>query len=247
LNLLREEPDGVVGGIKISAIIKNVVYGGEREVETIYTGNINSAVLPRGQKVVEIQHGALDASYFSGRAPSKFLARSQSSACIYGSRRPGVEIAIVSNDLAPPRIEPVRISVPTNPWFFSKNPGGGIERKELACLERSLCGIFPDLCLFLHPRDNVVKLFFRHGFSVCVFRAYLRNSLRSEGKANKLIISSYSTALFDKASSNDFVLNVADRVSECSIRTSVYSDVPFLTTAELISNPRGTIEVGKVQ
>jgi hypothetical protein len=162
IKYIKNENFKVIGGIKYAHVLRGIFIEELNKSEiTVYTGNINSICLQGVNNIVEIQHGLLDDSYFKGRIPILFLARSKMSAKIYNIMRPQVPISIVSFDLSPPAIAYFKIKNNCEVHFYSKNPGGGISKEELSKLENCLTKKFPNLILHLHPRDNLIKFLLR--------------------------------------------------------------------------------------
>lgn len=246
-NFVKSDFDTVVGGIRLLSVLIGLVSRQHLTIQQIYTGNINSKVLPIGIDLVEIQHGLLDESYFHGRTPVLFLARSTSSVTIYKKFRPNVDVRLVSTDLEAPFYKQTRIKSPRAAWIYSKNPGGGIGISDLVSLERGLCDAFPSARLVIHPRDRFVKLIIRHRFKLQVLCSYFRGLFISSNEPGRLVISSYSTALFDKPNLGDCVLNVGIERSRCMVSELVYNDLPFFSVDGFATSFKGFIDVVQVQ
>ncbi len=212
----------------------------------IYTGNINSICIVEIPYIIEIQHGLLDDSYFNGRKPSLFLARSKESAYIYRMLRPTIKVIEISNDLKMPCLLPSKSMNFTSVEFYSKNPEGGISLEDLRKMEIELVNLIPTLRLHLHPRDSLLKLIIRSRFNLKITRCYLRTILFNKDCGSRLIISSYSSALFDRVVSGDFVLNLKSQQPPSLIQEKVYGCLPTYSIKEVKMVIKGERNVAKI-
>lgn len=248
LNLIPDV-ERIVGGISIAGIIRYFFYSSLQlePKHKIFTGNPNSSFIKDAKYVIEIQHGCLDESYFKPNFISEFWARSSESLAIFKEMRPKVLSRQVSNDLELPTYKEECFPHDIAIEFYSKNPNGNITKNQLVLLEKVVLSSFNSIYMIIHPRDNIFKLMLRHNFNFKVFWQYLRGKmLKVKGK--RLVISSYSSALIDKASYNDFVLNLEITGSACFVQKKIYRQIPKVNIEnfhEVLSS--GNLKVGRVQ
>jgi hypothetical protein len=153
----------------------------------------------------EVQHGMFDQTYNNIKAKIFFTRNSEWRN--YLTQR-NLEVEILGVDLNPAAGNAVVFSSLDLPVYcFSKNPGGNCNSKELAIFEKSVMKIARKngvhYTLKLHPRDNFIKLILRHKSIKPIFWCLnLKNC-----KGNKVLFSSYSSALLTEALPGDFVVN----------------------------------------
>jgi hypothetical protein len=158
-----------------------------------------------------------------------------------------VDVSVVSTDLETPVYKEVKINSPNAAWIYSKNPGGGISTDDLVKVEKTLCASIPNARLILHPRDNCLKLALRHKCNSLVLKSFLRGLLPDPRGENRLVISSYSTALFDKPKSGDYALNVGVAQSDCKVRKLVYHGLPYLSVDAANFTSENIVNVAQIQ
>lgn len=248
LRFIKDENIINVGGIKPSFIFRGLIAKSLKGSNlTIYTGNINSICLAGLSNIIEIQHGLLDDSYINGKVPILFLARSTQSKEIYKIFRPEVPVMVVSNDLTPPILYISELSSFDNVHFYSKNPGGGVSGSELFNIELTLTKLVPLLRLHIHPRDSFLKLLIRSQFKIGVVRAYLRSFFPVNKNKQKLVISSYSTSLYDRVNCGDFVVNLKLSNPPSKIQQLVYGHIPAYSVGELDLKIKNGLNSGKIK
>jgi hypothetical protein len=248
LRFIRDENVINVGGIKPFFVIRGLIVKKLNNINlTIYTGNINSVCLEEFSNIIEIQHGLLDDSYINGKAPVLFLARSIKSAEIYQIFRPEVPVKVVSNDLTPPSLDLSELSSFDNAHFYSKNPGGGVSRSELFNIELTLTKLVPLLRLHIHPRDGFLKFLIRSRLKIIVVKAYLRSLFPVDKNKPKLVISSYSTSLYDRVNCGDFVLNLKLLNPPTKIQQLVYGHIPAYSINELELKIKSGLKSAKIK
>lgn len=204
--------------------------------ETLYVGSTNSSYICQlfnFSQLVEIQHGCLDSSYFSGLTPSSFYARSISSQIIYSKLRPLVNTVLISNCfdiLLGPNDK--KINDFSCVYFYSSNPSALMSHSELAYFEDSIYKIFSNKIPFsfiLHPRDSILKFRTRH-----LGRSYPVIKARSDFSPS-LVLASYSSALFDKVNVGDGVLNILFKRPD-SIADVIFSELPSCDMSKISLN-----------
>jgi hypothetical protein len=241
--------DCVIGGLSIIGLIRYIfgpklIFSADH---TIITGNPYSSFIKGAKYIIEIQHGYLDQSYFQQATPNEFWARSNASLAYYKRMRPNVDVLRASDDLNLPEYDLEVIPPSIDVEFYSKNPGGNITRNQLVKLEQKVLSVFENVCLILHPRDNLLKLMLRHKCKLEILRVYFSSKFKNTN-GRKLVISSYSTALIDKAKPNDLVLNVDVKGSGCMVQRELYSAIPRVDIEDIsfMLHKEG-LTVGRVQ
>lgn len=186
-------------------------------------------------KVWEVQHGLLDQSYFP-MSIQRFYSRSHVSAAIVEEFAPHVDVEILSHSLDPPEgyMSVANLNDVCELMCFSKNPGGGCNSHDLALFELGCYLAAQQLqikfSLQLHPRDNVLKLLWRHR------RLYVLGWLRKPdsqfGAQRRLVVSAYSSALITESRRDDLLINVMiEKPNEITRRE--YHWLPTVSLAEL--------------
>ena len=209
--------------------------------KNIFVGSSENSILKYinydRNRIHELQHGCLDKSYFDTiRAPRVFFAKDKISKDIYCEYRRGTEVIINPDEGLRLDNSYNKIDQFTGIRLYSKNPGGkcsaaSVQELEEFLLKYCLCNHI-NLSIFIHPRDRFIKYIFRnrHFFkSAIIGYAHARIYRNNE---SDLVISSYSTALFDQAKNISQVINVNFNEHD-EIQKQVYSKLPNYEFTEL--------------
>lgn len=194
--------------------------------------------------VWEVQHGLLDSSYFP-LTVQRFYARSRVSARVISELSPHVDVEILCRSLEPPEgyVGPAGLYQVRELVCYSKNPGGGCTAKDLIIFEQACCAAAKCLGLKfrlqLHPRDNVLKLLWRHRRLQVL--GWVHQFDGRAGAPPRLIVSAYSSALITESREGDRIINVV--IGEPSeITRREYQWVPTVSVTT-ITNLSGTTDV----
>lgn len=209
--------------------------------KNIFVGSSENSILKyinyEKNRIHELQHGCLDQSYFDTvRAPHVFFARDKISKEIYTKYRCGTEVIIKSEKVSSLDDNYNKTDEFTGIRLYSKNPGGKCSAASVRELERFLlryCLINQiNLSIYAHPRDRFIKYIFRNKnlFKAAII-AYANSCIYRKNESD-LVISSYSTALFDQAKNISQVINVNFNEHD-EIQELVYSKLPSCNFTEL--------------
>ncbi len=215
--------------VVISQLNKN------KNVEYIITGSCNSfiaSVIHSSDisiKIIEIQHGQIDESYFPVKADI-FYSRSQQSSNLLNKFYPKADIRNISNEYDIPKNNKKFLSSQheiKKIYFWSKNPNGGISWKELVKLENDMFNLSAKLDVNLsfnaHPRDNKFKFIVRHLLfnikkdakfitilKIIFANSFINHTIKTDKESKILHISCFSTSLISEPRSGDYVLNICN-------------------------------------
>ncbi len=163
-------------------------------------------------RVIEIQHGQLDESYFPIKS-NLFIARDSIAYKILLENQSTNKTIHLFNDFNIDNSHYLDINKhDVNVVYWGKNPGGGVTWSKLVQLEKKIF-----ICFFqeltqvkLHPRDNLLKFFFRHlffGNFRVIYIYFLIGS--SVGRLGEILnIGSNTTSLIDKTNAGEYLLNI---------------------------------------
>lgn len=168
------------------------------------------------EKLIEVQHGALDESYFPIESDIFVCRSSESYDMVLDSKFQGILICDTMDlDVG---FEKTFRSLDSYDQYllFSKNPGGGISWINLARAESKIFDRLSEnnIQMKVHPRDSFLKFFIRHlcysDFSKLrnFIKIYKTNSSAPKSFANKLLIGLDTTAILDCGVIGDHVIDV---------------------------------------
>ena len=208
---------------------------------SIFTSSFNSPLgrsfkaTKKKSYLVEVQHGLLDQSYFPIEADIFYAISNESyRICINNDDKNKIRLLDEIIGFPMGTIELIDARSINKVILYSKNPGGGCSLKYLKKLEslslRFAKKINADFILMPHPRDNILKQIYRHGFKYWSFKSF--NTKYNKSKSPTLIISSCSTALISQTKVGDYCLNINPE-SEDNIRDSMYSWIPGCSFQDL--------------
>lgn len=180
---------------------------------------VNSRIVKKWlkfEKVIEVQHGALDSSYFPIES-DVFVCRSTDA---YNSVKGSSFLGELVADELDFDVELTQSQQCLGSYdqyiLFSKNPGGGISWRDLAHAESKIFRtLFSKNIQFIkHPRDNIFKFGVRHLFYAknCTYlyhiikRGFFPHAERNSGRT--LSIGLDTTAIIDRCSHGDHLLDV---------------------------------------
>lgn len=184
----------------------------------------------------ELQHGCLDLSYFSSkRSPHYFHALNDHSKAIYKTNCVSNTVVISYGHVHTSASEKLVSCDLKEIHLYSKNPGGQCTLESVQKLEHFLLKYCHSknikLKIFIHPRDRLIKFLIRN--NNYIFTAFLSYIARSPKCLNGvLVVTSFSTALFDKVGSINRSINV-DFGEHDEVQAEVYSDFRCVAFTEL--------------
>jgi hypothetical protein len=119
-----------------------------------------------------------------------------------------------------------------------QDAAGGCTTQQLAAFERAVISFARatnrPLLLRLHPRDSILKFVVRHrSLAPC---AYLGSPWRREGRAGRLVLSSYSSALTTNTRTGDHLLNV-ELAPVSEVVRMEYGWLPSVGLDQLLKRP----------
>jgi hypothetical protein len=166
--------------------------------------------------LIEVQHGALDSSYFPIQSDIFVCRSSEALNIIKDSEFQGILLTDFFDLDAKYEISHRMLDSYDQFILFSKNPGGGVSWSDLANAEATIFRSLAShkLHIIRHPRDSILKFWYRHMIYMGHFK-YPRCKI-SKGKKlwwekdsdNRLHIGLDTTAIVDRCVHGDHVLDV---------------------------------------
>ena len=215
---------------KLNSIAGKEIFVGSSENRLLEFFDFNKNILH------ELQHGCLDSSYFSSsRSPHYFHALNDKSKAIYNSNCFRSTVVISYGQVHSFAEDKLVWSNQKEIHLYSKNPGGQCSLESVQKLELFLLRYCHSknikLKIVIHPRDKLIKFLIRN--KDYIFAAILSYIARSPKCLNDVIVvSSFSTALFDKVVSISSAINVNFGEHD-EVQAEVYSDFCCVAFSEL--------------
>lgn len=206
-------------------------------------------------KLVEVQHGALDESYFPIQSDIFVCRSSESCARVLDSTFTGILIQDVLDFDVSFEKSLRSLDSYSQYSFFSKNPGGGVSWANLARAESKIFNRLSKKNIYLnvHPRDNFLKFCIRH---LCYSRfaklrafikIYKTSTAAPKTFDNKLVIGLDTTAILDCCVIGDHVIDVNPSSRRVTSQSRINKHLQAYDLSFFDLQNIGLLEVGVVR